>query len=155
MRKGGGVPAASEGPLALGTVRERASSQGRGHRAGLAASRTLAGSRLARLSHRERALTQGWHTAATESTLPFLPGQLYALPLSPLTSIPLVLPQLLLTTLIDSDKNQYHRSIRLIIALPTVPFLMQKTGFFIFLPGELRPAVTGELLETSVRKFVF
>ena len=30
MRKGGGVPAASEGPLALGKVRERASSQGRG-----------------------------------------------------------------------------------------------------------------------------
>ena len=139
-RHGGSTPSSRRRALAGLKQRERSFWEGRGHLACLAATRTLAGSRLARLSHRERALTRGWHTSATESTVPFLPGQLYARPVSPLTRIPLVLPQLLLTPLIDSDKNQYRRSIRLIIAPPTVPFLMQKTGFNFFQPGDRPPA---------------
>ena len=110
----------------------------------------MAGSRLAGLSHRERALNQGWHTTATESTLPFLPGHLYALPVSPLTWIPLVIPQLLLTPLIDSGKNQYHRWIRLIIAPPTVPFLMQETVFYFFFNSEIDPQREFKLAPAAV-----
>ena len=132
------TPTSRRRALAGVNQRERSFWEGRGHRAALAAARTRARGSLARLSQRERALARCWHSSAA-SALPFLPGQLYAPPLSPLTWIPLVLPQLLLTTLIDSVKNQHHRWIRLITALPSVPFLMPKTGFNFFPNSKIDP----------------